>query len=330
MVKKIFVTGADGMLGSNICRELLHQGYQVKAICLPNSRSKTLDELTIEKKYGDILDKDFILREMKDCNSVIHIAAITTVWPRRKKIINEVNLQGTINIADAVEALNLERMVHIGTANSFGHGTKQNPGNELTPFNSGTYGMDYIDSKLMAQKMLLERYALNGFPILIINPTFMIGPFDSGPSSGQMIIGLNRGDIPAYARGGKNFVCAKDVAKAAVNALSMGRTGECYIAGNENLSFKEFFDKASKVLNKPFKMRAAPQILILALGGINSIVARITGKAPKISFTMARMAGVGQYTSSAKAQQELKMPQTPIETGIKDCLEWFKKNGYLK
>ncbi len=330
MAKKILVTGADGMLGSNICRELLKQGYQVRAICLPNTRSTTLDDLAIEKKYGDILDKNFILQEMQGCNSVIHIAAITTVWPRRLKLINDVNVQGTLNIADAVEALQLERMVHIGTANSFGHGTKENPGNEHSPFNSATYGMDYIDSKLAAQKILLERHATNGFPILIINPTFMIGPYDTGPSSGQMIIGLYKGDIPAYARGGKNFVFATDVATAAVNALTLGREGECYIAGNQNLSFKEFFQKACLVLNKPFRMRGVPHLLILALGGFNSLLARIKGKAPKISFTMARMSGIGQYTTSAKAQKELNMPQTPIEEGIRQCLEWFKTNGYIK
>ena len=329
-MRKIFVSGADGMLGSNICRELLKQGYQVKAMCLTETKSNTIDELNLEKVYGDILDRDFLLQEMKDCNSVIHIAALTTVWPRRMQIINEVNLQGTINIADAVEQLKLERMVHIGTANSFGHGTKKNPGNELTPFNAARYGMDYIDSKLMAQRALLERHESKGLPVIIINPTFMIGAYDSGPSSGQMLIGLYKGAIPAYSKGGKNFVCATDVAVAAVNALSMGRTGECYIAGNENLEFKEFFKKASLVLNKPFKMKAAPQILILILGAINSLLARLRGKSPKISFTMARMAGVGQYFTAQKAQEELNMPQTPIEDGIRHCVEWFKANGYIK
>lgn len=330
MIEKIFVTGANGMLGSNICRELLKQGYRVKAACLPGTQSETLNDLEIEKIYGDILNYEFLEKEMKDCQSVIHVAALTTVWPRRSARIVEVNFKGTQNIADAAENLRLKRMIHIGSANSFGHGTMEHPGNEQTPFRSATYGMDYIDSKLKAQQMLLERHQNNGFPVVILNPTFMIGPFDSGPSSGQMIIGLHNGDIPAYAKGGKNFVCAKDVATAAVNALTMGRTGECYIAGNENLDFESFFRKASLVLNKPFKMVAAPQFLIFTLGAYNSVITRITGKPPKISFTMARMAGVGQYTSSAKAQKELNMPQTPIEEAIKDCVEWFKTNSYIQ
>lgn len=327
-MKKIFVSGADGMLGSNICRELLKQGYLVKALCLPNTKSKTLDELDIEKVYGDILDQDFLQREMQACYSAIHVAALTTVWPRRSKIIKAVNLQGTINIADAVEALKLDCLVHIGTANSFGHGPKSQPGDERSPFCAAQYGMDYIDSKLQAQQMLLERHERNGLPVVIINPTFMIGAYDAGPSSGQMLLGLHRGAIPAYSKGGKNFISAADVATAAVNALKMGRKGECYIAGHENLEFKAFFMKASQVLDQPFRMRAAPQWLILMLGAFNSILARIIGKPPKLSFTMARMAGTGQYFSSEKAQRELNMPQTPVEEAIRQCVAWFKENGY--
>jgi dihydroflavonol-4-reductase len=328
--EKIFVTGADGMLGSSICRELIHQGYGIKAMCLPQSKSNTLQGLPLELVYGNILDKDFLLREMQDCSHVIHIAALTTVWPRRLQIIQEVNYQGAVHVADVAEYYNMQRMVHIGTANSFGHGSKEEPGNEQTPFSSSTYGMDYIDSKYRVQQLLLNRHAERQFPIVIINPTFMIGPFDSGPSSGQMLIGLYNGIIPAYSQGGKNFVCSTDVAVAAVNALKMGRTGACYIAGNENLSFREFFMKASNTLGIPFTMRAAPQLLILLFGAFNSCVASVTGKTPKVSYTMARMAGVDQYFSSAKAQQELNMPQTPIEEGIKQCVDWFKANNYIK
>ena len=89
--------------------------------------------------------------------------------------------------------------------------------------------------------MLLKRFNKNGFPVVIINPTYMIGPFDSGPSSGQMLIALCKGALKLYCNGGKNFVCSVDVAKAAVNALTKGVIGECYIAGNENMGFKEFF-----------------------------------------------------------------------------------------
>jgi len=328
-MKKVFVTGADGMLGSSICRELLQQGYAVKAMCLPERKTCTLDDLPIEVVHGNIMNKKFLVQEMKGCDYVINVAALVKVWPRRLPTITAVNFLGTQNVMEVTEELNISRMIHIGTANSFAFGTKDDPGDESGSFNGWKYGMDYIDSKYKAQQMLLRRFNKNGFPVVIINPTYMIGPFDYGPSSGKMLIELCKGALNFYCSGGKNFVCSVDVAKAAVNALTKGVIGECYIAGNENMEFKEFFRKACKIINRDFTMKQAPYPLILLSGIVCSLIARITGKAPKISYGMARMAKENQYFSAEKARRVLDMPQTPIEEGIKQCIEWFKSNKYL-
>ncbi len=328
--EKIFVTGADGMLGSSICRELVRQGYSVKGMILPNRNLNVLSNLNIEIVEGNILDKDILQKEMNTCDFVIHAAASTTVWPRRSKMVMSVNFEGTKNIVEVAEKINVKRMVHIGTANSFGHGPKEKPGDETTSFAFGKYGLDYIDSKYISQKMLLEKYSKDGFPIIIINPTYMIGSFDSGPSSGKMIIELLKDRMPGYSVGGKNFIAATDVAVAAVNALKIGRLGECYIAGNENLEYKEFFKKVCAVRNKKFNLIKVPGFLLLCIGLFNSVVARLIHKAPRLSYSMSRMAKVGQYYSSKKAQKELNLPQTPIEKGIEMCIDWFELNGYLK
>jgi dihydroflavonol-4-reductase len=302
----------------------------VKAMCLPGRNTLTLNGLQIEIVFGDVLNKDFMRQEIKGCTYIIHVAALTNVWPNRSQKVRNVNIQGTKNVMEIAEELEISRMVHIGTASSFGHGTKENPGDETTPFVGWKYGMDYIDSKYLAQQMLLDNYAKTGLPVVIINPTYMIGPYDSAPSSGQMLIELYKGNIPGYSRGGKNFVCSVDVAQAAVNALTKGVPGQCYIAGNENLEYREFFMKACKILNMRFKMKAAPPVLILVIVAISSLIARISGNPPKLSYNMAVVGNMKHFFSSSKARQELSMPQTPIEVGIQQCLEWFDTNGYLK
>lgn len=328
--EKVLVTGADGMLGSSICRELIRQSYLVKAMILPNRNLNVLSGLNIELVEGNILDKDFLQKEMADCDFVIHAAALTTVWPRRSEIVMKVNIEGTKNVMEAAEKLKMKRMVHIGAANSFGHGSKEKPGDETTSFVFWKYGLDYINSKYLSQKMLLEKYSQDGFPVIIINPTYMIGPFDSGPSSGKMIILLLKDRLPGYTIGGKNFISSTDVATASVNALKLGKLGECYIAGNENLEYKEFFKKICALRNKKFRLIKVPGFLVLCIGFYNSAVARIIKKAPKLSYTMMRIASVGQYYSSKKARQELNLPQTPIEKGIELCVDWFESIGYLK
>lgn len=328
--EKVLVTGSDGMLGSSICRELLKRGYLVKAMTLPNSSLDVLSDIHVERVDGNVLDTNSLEKAMEDCQYVIHAAALTHVWPRRSEIVTRVNYIGTKNVANAAQKRGLKRMIHIGTASSFGYGSKEVPGDESQPYAFGKLGLDYIESKYHAQSMLLEKYTQENFPIIIINPTYMIGPFDSGPSSGKMIIELLKDNIPGYSTGGKNFVCSVDVASGAVNALKMGTLGECYIAGGENLEYHEFFKKICVLKNKKFKLIKVPYSAVLTLGFINSSVARIIRRPPNLSFTMTRMAGVSQYYSSQKAQKEIDLPQTPIEVGITQCINWFETKGYLK
>ncbi len=329
MSKCVFITGANGMLGASVTREALAQGYEVKAQILPGSKRDVLKDLPIQIVEGNILDAAFLEGAIKDCQFVINIAALTTIWPRRQENLYAVNLQGVKNIASISHKLGIRRMVQIGTANSFNHGSKDQPGNEMQPYTGNQFKMDYMDSKYAAQCYLLDLYKKDNFPIIIVNPTYMIGPFDSGPTSGRMLLELYKNKLPGYASGGKNFVYSKDVAVATVNALNLGRDGQCYIVGNENLYFGEMFKKASEVFEQPFKIKQFPGFAINAVGALNSIWARISGKAPQLSYSMAKMASVKQFYDPNKARIELKLPSTPIEIAIADCINWYKENGYL-
>ncbi|HLP71362.1 MAG TPA: NAD-dependent epimerase/dehydratase family protein [Bacteroidales bacterium] len=328
MKHKVFVTGADGMLGTSICNELIRRGYKVKRMVLPD-RSLIETPQRIETVYGNILDANFLEKEIAGCHYVIHTAALTTVWPRRSQLIKETNIEGTRNLMLAAEKYKVRRFIHIGTASSFRHGTLKNPGTEKNDYNGWKYRMDYMDSKYIAQKLLLERFATNGFPVIIINPTYMIGPFDSGPSSGKLMIELLKDNIPGYSPGGKNFVCACDVATAAVNSLESGRIGECYIVGNENLFYKEFFRKVCKVRRKQYKLVRIPVLLVMFIGLFNSVRARLFSVHPGLSYSMARFSCLMQFYSSRKAREELHIQMTPIESGIDSSLKWFEANGYI-
>jgi dihydroflavonol-4-reductase len=329
MSNKVFITGANGMLGASVTREAIAQGYQVKAQILPGSSTAVLDGFAIEIVEGNILDTTFLDREMDGCQYVINIAALTTIWPRRLESLYAVNLQGVKNIAACAQKYKYQRMVQIGTANSFNHGSKEAPGDENQPYTGTQFKMDYMDSKYQAQCHLLAMHQKANFPVIIVNPTFMIGPYDSGLTSGRMFLELYKNNLPGYAGGGKNFVYSKDVAVATVNALKMGREGQCYIVGNENLYFGEIFRKASVAFGKPFLVKKFPSFAINIIGAINSIFARIFRKTPKLSYSMAKMASVKQFYSPQKARTELFLPSTPVEVAVSDCINWYKANGYL-
>ncbi|MBI1307936.1 MAG: NAD-dependent epimerase/dehydratase family protein [Bacteroidetes bacterium] len=327
-MEKVFVTGADGLLGNNLVRLLLKKKYSVKIFLQSGKPLGYLSDLPIEVSHGDILNKGEISRAVKGCDVVIHAAALTNTWPTQGEIYYHVNVDGTRNVVEAAKEHGVKRFIHVGTSNSFGAGTTEDPGNELKPFVADKYKLDYITSKYKAQEYLLEEVA-KGFPALIVNPTFMIGPYDVKPSSGKMIISVARGQVPGYSKGGRNFVYVNDVAAAIVNAIHKGRIGEGYVLGNANLSYKEMFEKIAGIVGEKAPKLKMPPVLVNSYGRISGWMGTLRGKEPVINYPLAVISNEQHFYDCSKAVNELDMPQTPVEDAIREAVKWFNKEGYL-
>lgn len=326
----ILVTGPDGVLGSNLVRELLSREKDVHVLLEPGKDPVTLQGLPITKHHGNILDKDQLDSLIQGKKVVFHCAASTSMFPARNETVNKVNIQGTQHVIESCLKHKVERMIYVGTANSFHYGTSlEQLGKEDTNYGSARYGLDYMDSKYKAQQLVLQAVKEQHLPAIIVNPTFMIGPFDSRPSSGEMILAIYHRKIPGYTKGGKNYVAVKDVAFAMANAIEMGRVGECYILGNANLSYKEAFDKIAAAIGGKAPTIGLPNFIIKRYGALNSFFARIFGYYPGLTRELAVISCDNHFYSSQKAIEELQMPQTPIDVAVKECFEWFKQHGYL-
>ena len=328
-MKKIFVTGGDGLLGSNVVRKLLAMGHEVTVMVQPGSKAKTLEGLNIKQVEADLLDKDKVLEASKGAEMIIHIAAITNVWPSRGEIYHKVNVLGTEHIIEAALTHKAERLVHVGSASSFGYGTKENPGKETDPCKSAKYGLDYIDTKLKGQEVVLEAVKTKNLQAIVVNPTFMIGPHDSKPSSGAMILAAANGEIPGFSPGGKNWAYVGDVAQGVCNAMTMGRIGECYILGGENLTYKEALIQICEAVGSKPPGFTVPPFLVKFAGWAGQTISGLAGKPPKLSYAMAWVSCDGHYFSPQKAIDELALPQTPLKEAAKEALDWFKANGYI-
>jgi dihydroflavonol-4-reductase len=327
---KVLVTGPDGVLGSNLVRELIKRDHDISVLLLEGSRSPTLSGLEIKKHYGNILNA----KDLENCiagkDIVIHCAASTSIFPARDEFVNKTNIEGTQNIIDACLKHKIHRLIHIGTANSFGYGTTtENPGNEENPYVSEKYGLDYMDSKRKAQEIILKSVEKEGLPAVIVNPTFILGPYDSKPSAGTMVLAIHKGKIPGYTKGGKNYVAAKDVSIAVANALTMGRIGQCYILGNENLLYKEAFKKIADVIGAKAPTLKFSPFIAKSYGSLTSFFARIFKFHPTVTKELAAISCDTHFYSSEKARKELGLPVTPIEEAVKECFDWFKENDYL-
>lgn len=326
---KVLVTGADGLLGSNLIRELLDRNYEVRGFLEVGRDSGTLTGLKIERFYGDLLNQENVNKAVREMDVIIHAAANTSVSPARSEMVRRVNIEGTRNVVNACVGSNVERFIYVGSANSFGYGSKENPGSENTPATSQKYKFDYMDSKREAQDLVLEAIKQQDLPGIIVNPTLMFGKYDSVPGTGKIILGVYNKIIPGYTSGGNNYIYVKDVAVGIVNAINKGQIGHCYIFGNENLTFKEFFDKIARAIGCEAPKYKVPNVIVMAIGFLNSFVGAITRKAPTLSYRIARLSCDGRYYSVEKARNELQLPNTPMEVAIQEAFQYFKDNGMV-
>jgi dihydroflavonol-4-reductase len=327
---EILVTGPDGVLGSNLVRELIHRNYKVSVFLEPGKKPVTLEGLPIKKYFGNILDEPSLDIAIKGKDVVFHCAAATSVFPARNPKVNEVNITGTQLVINSCLKHQIKRLIYVGTANSFEYGNSiDSPGTEKGSYVSMKFGLDYMDSKKKAQDLILSAVKEKNLPAIVVNPTFMIGPYDSRPSSGAMILGIYQKRVPGYTLGGKNYVAVKDVATAMANAITMGRIGECYILGNINLSFKEMFETIAQTIGVPAPKRKLTNFMVISYGILNSFFAKVFKYNPAVTKELAQISCENHFYSPNKAREELLLPSTPIETAIKECFEWFSENNYL-
>lgn len=330
MIHHVFLTGANGLLGHNLTRELLQRGYRITAFVPAHESVKHLpSHPSLEIRRGNLLSYEEVESAMADCDYVIHAGANTSVLPARHPMIHKVNVDGTQHVINAALAHGVQKMVYVASANIFGYGTLEQPGDETTPYACEPFGMDYHHSKLMAYQAVQKAVQERGLPALTVCPTFMLGAYDAKPSSGSMLVALYNGKIPGFASGGRNYVHVLDVAEGIIAALESGPVGEAYILGNQNMDYKSAFQLMAGVMNiDPPKMRY-PDFLIKTFGAMSSFWAFLRGKLPTISYKMSRVACAGFYYSPAKAVRELQLSQRPIEQAVADAMTWFNQNGYV-
>ncbi|MFA5786055.1 MAG: NAD-dependent epimerase/dehydratase family protein [Actinomycetota bacterium] len=327
---KVFVTGADGLLGANLVRALQAAGHDVRAFMQPTSKARTLDGLDIEIVRGDLLDEDesALDRALRGCEAVFHCAALIDMRVP-DSLMWRVNFEGAKRVVDASLRVGVRRFIQTASASSFQFGSATAPGDEDGPFPPAYRGVAYMESKAAASAYVLEHVARGGLDAVLVAPTFMLGPFDERPSSGELIRQFVVRRIPVVSPGGRNFAYVGDVAQAMVNALRQGRTGETYLLGGKNLRYLEFFTLVAQAVGIAPPRGVLPKGIVLAVGHVGSAAGAIMRRPVLMNRRMARFACLDTFYDPSKAIVDLSMPQTPIEQAIEESVRCLRQHGHI-
>src|ERR1019366_6702459 len=184
----------------------------------------------------------------------------------------------------------------------------------------------YKRSKFQAEQVAL-RYAGEGFPVVIVNPTAPVGEGDRKPTdTGKIILDFLQRKMPAYIDTGLNLVDVRDVAAGHLLALERGRVGERYILGGRNMSLREILQALSSLTGLPAPRLRLPYAVAYCAGAVDTFLARFTGRPPRIPLEGVRMARYKMYVSSAKAARELGYQPGRVELALERAIQWFRRN----
>lgn len=325
---KKLVTGSTGFIGSAIARELIKNGEEVKVLIRETSDTRNIDKLEVERVYGDIRDVDSMKRALKGCDTLYLTAAYFAHWAPNPKLLYEVNVGGTKASLQAAFEADIEKVVYTSTNNAIA-ASGPIPATEEKAFNYWESGDHYSMSKYIAENEA-RIFITRGLPVVIVNPTLVIGTNDIKPTpSGKMIIDVVNRKMPGYIDGGINIIDVEDVAHGHILAAKKGKVGDRYLLGNRNVTVYEYLKLIADIAGVKPPAIKLPYKLALALGYIFELGSHLTKKPPVVTASEVRIGKMTEWYDCSKAVNELGLPQTPIETTIKKAINWFEEYGYL-
>ena len=275
-------------------------------------------------------DAPSLARAVAGCRYLFHIAADYRLWVPDPAAMFRTNVEGTRDLMRAALDAGVERVVYTSSVATLGL-VAEGAADEETPSNFESMIGPYKQSKFQAEEVVRGLVTRQGLPAVIVNPSTPVGPGDRKPTpTGRLILEAARGHMPGYVETGLNIVHVDDVAAGHLEAAELGRVGERYILGGENLSLARILVEVARAAGTRAPRIRVPYTVAYPAAIGAELMARLSGKEPFITLDGVRMARKKMYFTSAKASRELGYTPRPARNAIGDAIGWFRANGYLR
>lgn len=330
---RAFVTGATGLLGSNLVHALLEQKHEVRGLVRSKEKAaRVFPNQRIDFVAGDMSNVASFASSLAGCDVLFHTAAYFREYYQpgdHKTALGKINVQGTIDLLIAAEKQGVKKAIHISSAGVIGRKPDGSAGDEGSMpddhASSNLYVTSKIDTELAIQRFLKER----ALPVVLILPSWMWGPGDWAPTAaGKLVLDFLKQKLPGVVDGGASIVDVRDVARATITAVDRGKSGERYIVGGSYLDFAAILAMLERITGVPAPTRKIPYALSLAVGAVSETWARWTGGNALVTVAGVRTIHRRNEVSSAKAIRELGASFRPFEETVRDEVEWFRAHGY--
>ncbi len=325
MKKRYIITGAAGHLGSTILRSLKNEACEVYALILPSEQA-VIEGGNIHYVHGDVCEPETLapLFEAAEAEEVIviHTAGIISISQAVSPLMRQVNLEGTRNMLQISKERHAARFVYVSSVHAIPEAENGQPIREVTRFSAEAVTGGYAKTKTEASQLVLD-FAADGLPALLVHPSGIIGPYDSGRNHlVQLVRDFINGKLPVCVKGGYDFADVRDVAQGCLLAAEKGRIGQGYILSGQYLSVSHLLLRVGKLCGKK-----PPFVVPMSLARLAAplIEKRAAKKGTRPLYTLYSLLALTSNSNfdNSRARVELGYSPRSIDDTIQDMTRWL-------
>ncbi|HZJ56000.1 MAG TPA: NAD-dependent epimerase/dehydratase family protein [Myxococcaceae bacterium] len=312
--RSILVTGATGFLGKALVPRLAAAGHRVRMM----SRSSPGPELLEQGEFvqADVAERAAVKRALAGVDVLYHLAGMVSFDPADGPAMYRLHVAGTRGLLEEVRARGgLQRLVLASTSGTTAVSrTERTATEEDLPPVEVVGRWPYYLSKIYEEKLVLEFAGKHSLPVVVLNPSLLLGPGDERLSSTWTVMKFLQRDLPVMPNGGISFVDVRDAAEAFVAALDRGELGGKHLMG-VNMSMSEFFGRLERISGVPAPRLRLPSKVNVAGAKLLEKLAEARGREPVLDAASVDIAEHWFWVDSRKAERELGFsPRDPQET----------------
>jgi dihydroflavonol-4-reductase len=325
---KVLVTGATGIVGTNLVRALLEASHQVRVLVRPSSDVRSLAKLPVERREGDILDLASLNAAARGCSVVFHAAAVFSYWGMSAEDQRDLAERGTRNVLEAARKNRVQRVVVTSSSVVLGSTAR----GQVLDENNAADEPDpsaYTRSKMAQEAAAFKRGEELGVDVVAVCPTLVVGGFDYrlSPSNANIVNYLNDPFRSTFI-GGCNFVSAQDVAAGHMLAAEHGKTGARYVLGSENLTWQDAHRLISELTGTFGPSLVLNHTAAYLAAAAAEASARLTGTRPQVTRDEAKMSG-RFYWYSHERLSALGYAPAPARRALAEAIAWLWVRSYI-
>ncbi|BBY43474.1 epimerase [Mycolicibacterium celeriflavum] len=322
--RRALVMGPSGFVGSHVTRKLVERGDDVRVYLRKTSSTVAIDDLEVERCYGDLYDDEALRAAMSDRDVVYYCIVDTRFHLRDPAPLFETNVNCLQRVLDVAAEADLHRFVFCSTIGTIALGDGRGPVTEDMPFDWGDKGGAYIESRRQAEDLVLRYVRERGLPAVAMCVSNPYGPGDWQPHQGLMVQYAAFGKIPAYITGVHTEVVGiEDVAEAFLLAGENGGIGERYIISESYMSMRDMLQTAATEVGATPPRFGVPLAVVYASVRVANVVGRLVRREVPINATGVRLLHIMPPADHSKATRELGWQPRPTAESIRRAARFY-------